>query len=606
MGKLLDFFQKKVINKDDEVFKGIRSQIFLFTALFLVLFGFGSTIINILFTVNNYAYIETSIFVVVFFVLVAGVFGKNLSFSLRVSLIILFLYMNGVMIISKWGLHSSGHFFLFLIPMIAAILNIRSIMTFFLVMNALTFIYLRILVNMEIINHPDIVKFSLNDWVVFSVGFILVNSFISLFVYYLIDLLVEKSDTNETEIKALSHDLEKLNRINLKFQSIIDEKSTFDNQEFQTQKMDSVARLTNGIAHEFNNFITVIVGYADILISISNHDETVVNLLKKIKSAGKAAEKLVGKLLAFSKNLVLKNKIVNVNDSLLFLKDKLLEKVKENVKVSIDLPEENYLIKIDPEQLENLIMELVINSDHALPSGGEIKIKIGTVLLNAEYTKKHHLEQDGEYVTITVEDNGIGMDDHILAHVFEPFFSTKGSGEALGLGMSVIYGIVRQCNGDIEIFSNSGEGTKVVLYFLSQQEKLTFKKNEKIIPSDLKGRERILLVEDDKLVRSVIVEVLNNYGYKMLTSSNGIEGYEVFSQNKNDLDMIIADVIMPKMNGIELAEKIEKEHPATKILFMSGYSEQVNNLEDMGVNYIKKPFDPLELIKKIRYVLDNE
>lgn len=311
------------------------------------------------------------------------------------------------------------------------------------------------------------------------------------------------------------------------------------------------------------------------------------------------------KLLGFSKSMALKNQIVNVNDVILNSKEELEKIVQPNVKIITELPEENYLIRIDMEQFGNLIREIVTNSDHALPKGGEIVITVSTILVNREYAQKHDLEKDGEYVSITFTDNGIGMDEETLSHIFEPFYSTKGSGVSLGLGMSMIYGIVKQSHGDIEVTSSPGKGTKVVLSFLSRQEKLAFKKNEKIIPSDLKGGEEILLVEDDKLVRSVIVEVLQNYGYKMLTASNGQEGFETFKNNNKTLNLVIADVIMPKMNGIELAREIEKENPGTKILFMSGYSEQVNNLEEMGVNYIKKPFDPLDLVKKIRYVLDK-
>jgi len=604
MENLLDFFQKKIIRIGDDSFRGIRDRVFVFTALFLLVLGLGSTSFNLFFTISNNAYVEAAIFILTYAVLIIAIFGRFITFNIRISMVVFFLYTTGVMIMAKWGLHSSGQFFLFLIPIIAAIFSAKNLMILFLVANGMTFTYLRVLVIMELLKYPDIVKFGSNDWLIFAIGFMFVNTFVAFFLYYLINMLVDQTDEEQVEIENLSHEMEKLGRVNMKFQSMLEEHKEFKDQEFRSQRMESVGRLTNGIAHEFNNFITVIVGYTDILISISNNDEMYNKLLKKIKVTSQAAEKLVSKLLAFSKNLVMKNQIINVNDIVLNLKDDLDKKVQDNVIIKLNLPDENYLIKIDPQQLQNIIKEIVTNSDHALPKGGEIKITVSTVLLNTEYAKTHGLEKDGEYVTITIEDNGIGMDSETLVHIFEPFFSTKGGGDSLGLGMSVIYGIVKQCSGDVEVFSDPGEGTKVVLYFLSRQEKLAFKKNDKIIPSDLKGGEKILLVEDDKLVRSVIVEVLNNYGYEMLTASNGQEGFEVFKKYQFDLSLVIADIIMPKMSGIELSQEIEKENPNAKVLFMSGYSEQVNNLEDMGVNYIKKPFDPLDLVKKIRYVLD--
>lgn len=608
MDKLLAYLKKVIIKTDYTVknFKGLREQVFLITSFFILLLGLVSSLYNIFFSITQNFPVEALIYILAFLVLLISIFGKRVNFYLRIFLIMIYFFLTGVVMISIRGLMSSGQFFLFLIPVIAAVFQLKKTIVLTLVLNPLVLSAMRFLVIFDVLSNPDIVRFSTPEWFLFSVGFALVNISVTIFLYHLIRMLITKSDKKSAEVKNLNIEMEKLSRINKKFQSIIDENKEFQNNQVNTQRLDSVARLTSGIAHEFNNFITVIIGYTDILLSISSNDEMYNKLLRKIKVSGKSAENLVSKLLAFSKNMVMKNRIVNVNDILLNHIDVLNNRVNEKVKINLILPEENYLIKIDPKQFENMINELITNANHALPKGGEIRIKVDTEIISPKYAKKQELEQDGEYVVLTVEDNGIGMDKETLSHIFEPFFSTKGSGESLGLGMSVIYGIVKQSGGDIEVKSSPGKGTKVKLYFLSRQEKLAFKKNEQIIPTDLKGDERILLVEDDKLVRSVIVEVLTNYGYKMITAANGVEGLETFAKMGNDIDLIIADVVMPKMSGIDLINQIKNDKPDIKSLYMSGYSEQVNNLDDMGVNYIKKPFDPLDLVKMIRIILDTK
>ncbi len=608
MNKFLAYFKRLIIKTDFTVknFKGLREQVFLITSLFILILGLVSSLYNIFFSITQNFPVEAVIYAAAFLFLLISVFGKGVNFYLRVFLIMAYFFLTGVVMISIRGLLSSGQFFLFLIPVIAAIFQLKKTIVFTLVFNLITLTLLRTLVVFKVLQNPDIVRFNTPEWIFFSLGFALVNISVTIFLYHLIKVLIVKSDKKSAEVQTLNIEMEKLNRINKKFQSIIDENKDFQNNQVNTKRLDSVARLTSGIAHEFNNFITVIIGYTDILLSISSNDEMYNKLLRKIKISGKSAENLVSKLLAFSKNMVMKNRIVNVNDMLLNHLDILNNKVNEKVKIDLILPEENYLIKIDPKQFENMISELISNANHALPKGGGVKIKVDREIISPAYAKKRELEQDGEYVVLTISDNGIGMDTETMSHIFEPFFSTKGSGESLGLGMSVIYGIVKQSGGDVEVKSSPGKGTKIKLYFLSRQEKLAFKKNDQIIPTDLKGDERILLVEDDKLVRSVIVEVLANYGYKMVTAANGVEGLENFKKMGDDIDLIIADVVMPKMSGIDLVNQIKDDKPELKSLYMSGYSEQVNNLDDMGVNYIKKPFDPLDLVKMIRIILDTK
>ena len=608
MQKTINLFHKLIINTNEKVKNQIeiRNQVFLFTSLFVLILGLIFTGFNLIYSINNSQNIETSIYLLSFGALILAVFGKDISESVRVSLILLFLYTNGILVLSKWGLQSTGQLYLFLIPIVTAVLKRKSATVIGIFINIFSFVLLKIVVNLGLLESPELLDISTYNWVIFSISFISFNSLITIFIYQLVNMFLTETDAEIIKIENLSSEMEKLNRVNAQFQSIIEENKQFSKSEFQTQRLESVGRLTSGIANEFNNLITVIVGYTDILLSISSNDDMYNRLLNKVRISGKAAESLVGKLLAFSKNLVLKNKIVNLNDTLLKMESDINLSLPKNIKLNIQLPSTNYLIKIDPVQLEKMILELVSNSKDALPDGGEIKIKVKSINFNEKYIQAHEMESAGEYVVLSVEDNGIGIDKSTKEHIFEPFFSTKEVGEALGLGLSVIYGVVKQCGGNVEVKSTAGKGTKVNVFLLSRHDKLTFQKDDKIIPGDLKGNERILLVEDDQLVRSVIVEVLNNYGYNLITAANGIEGLETYKKSKNKIDLVIADIVMPKMSGTELIEEIVKIDKEIKVLFMSGYVEKVHNLQDQGLNYIKKPFDPLDLVKKIRFVLDTK
>ena len=560
MDKTLHLFHRLIIKTNEEVKNQIqiRNQVFLFTSLFVLILGIITTGFNLYYSLSHSEMIETAIFLLSLGVLILAVFGKNMSDSVRVGLTIIFLYLNGVLIFVKWGMHGTGQLFLFLIPILTAVLRRKTATLIGLFTNLATLIIMKLLLDNGTIINEDLYRYSAYTWAIFTVSFIAFNTLVSVFIYQLVKMFIVKNDEEIKEIEILSSEMEKLSRVNAKFQSIIESNQEFESKEFKTQRMESVGRLTSGIANEFNNLITVIVGYTDILLSISAGDDMYNRLLKKVRIAGKASENLVTKLLAFSKNLVLKNKIVNINDTLLSLEDTLKSKLHSDIKMELDLPDENYHIKIDPVQLEKILMELVMNAAHALPVGGNIKIKVRKEKFDEAFTKKHEMEQAGDYVCLSIVDNGVGMDAGTKERAFEPFFSTKRLGDALGLGLSVVYGVVKQCGGEVIINSEPGDGTEVKIMLLNHQENLAFQKDEKIIPTDLRGKETILLVEDDKLVRSVMVEVLNNYGYHIITANDGVEGLETYAEKGEHIDLVITDVVMPKMNGTELVKEIEK------------------------------------------------
>lgn len=608
MEKTLHLFHRLIIKTNEEVKNQIhiRNKVFLFISLLVLILGLITTGFNLFYSVSKSETIHTVIYLLSLGILILAVFGKNITDNFRISLIVLFLYINGMLMLLKWGLQGTGQLYLFLIPIVTAILRRKTATIIGVAVNAITFVYIKIFIDYGIFASPELLEYSTYSWVVMGSSFVAFNSLVTIFIYQIVKMFIVETDTERSKVEVLSSEMEKLSRVNAKFQSIIEENQEFKNKDFKAQRLESVGRLTSGIANEFNNLITVIVGYTDILLSISENDDMYNRLLRKVKISGKAAENLVSKLLAFSKNLVLKNKIVNLNDTLLDMEESLRSRMRSDINFTIELPEENCLIKIDPVQLEKIIHELVINSTHALPRGGNIKISVLKEKFDAGFAEIHEMEGAGEYVVLTVEDDGTGMDDETREKAIEPFFSTKGLGEALGLGLSVIYGVVKQCGGELIIESVPGEGTSVKILLLSQQENLTFHKDEKIIPTDLRGSETILLVEDDKLVRSVMVEVLHNYGYKIITANDGEDGLAKFKSSDEKINLVIADIVMPKMGGMELVGEIEKNQSNVKVLFMSGYVEKIHNLHHAGLNYIKKPFDPLDLVKKIRFVLDTK
>lgn len=606
MEKTLHLFHRLIIKTNEEVKHQIqiRNQVFLITSLFVLMLGMITTGFNVYYSISHNQLIDTAIYLLSFGVLILAVFGKNISDDFRVTLTNTFLYINGVLMFVQWGMHGTGQLYLFLVPIVAAVLRKKSATIIALLVNLVTLSTMKILLDNDIVFNSELVQYSNYKWFVFTVGFMAFNTLVSIFIYQLVRMFIEKNDEEIKEIEILSDEMEKLSRINAKFQTIINGNQQFEKKDFKTQKLESVGRLTSGIANEFNNLITVIVGYTDILLSISTNDDMYNRLLKKVKIAGKASENLVSKLLAFSKNLVLKNKIININDTLLNLEKTIKARLNDDINLEIDLPDQNYYIKIDPVQLEKIIIELVTNASHALPIGGNIKLKVGKEKCDNSFITDHEMEEVGEYVVISVIDDGVGMNTETKEQAFEPFFSTKQLGEALGLGLSVVYGVVKQCGGEVLIDSAPGNGAEVKILLLSHDDNISFQKDEKIIPTELRGSETILLVEDDKLVRSVMVEVLNNYGYTIISATDGVDGLKIFNENDKTIDLVITDIVMPKMSGTDFVKEIEKIQKDIKVLYMSGYVEKVHDLQHKGLNYIKKPFDPLDLVKKIRFVLD--
>jgi two-component system cell cycle sensor histidine kinase/response regulator CckA len=377
----------------------------------------------------------------------------------------------------------------------------------------------------------------------------------------------------------------------------------------QAQKMESIGRLAGGIAHDFNNLLTAILGYSEITIMNLKEGDPIRANLEEIKRAGNRAANLTRQLLAFSRKQVLQPQIMDLN-SIIFELDKMLRRlIGEDIELVTHLPDTLGLVKADPSQLEQVIINLIINARDAMPGGGKLTIETANVQLDAEYVNKHPEVRPGSYVMIAVSDNGEGMDEATKERIFEPFFTTKAMGKGTGLGLSTVHGIINQSEGHIWVYSEPGKGStfKVYLPRIDMDAK-PFGEAAKDSRAFVGGNETILLVEDDEIVRKMAQRVLELDGYHVLTASTPFQALSICKEFKERIHLLLTDVVMPQMSGNILAGQVLSLRPGIIVLYMSGYTENTivhHGALDEGINFIEKPFTPDSLSHKVRTLLDK-
>jgi PAS domain S-box-containing protein len=378
----------------------------------------------------------------------------------------------------------------------------------------------------------------------------------------------------------------------------------------QALKMEAIGRLAGGIAHDFNNLLTVIGGYTDIALEKANsgiiESEEIKFDIEQIKLATKRAATVTSQLLAFSRKSILQMRVMDLNASVTTSQKMLSNFIGENIEIKSFLNEDLGRIKADPTQIEQIIMNMCINSKDAMPRGGTITIETNNKTIDEEYVKTHPEIVPGNFVCMAISDTGHGMGKDVLAKIFEPFFTTKPKGKGTGLGLSMVYGIVKQCSGSIYCYSELDKGTTFKIY-LPRVDEEVFKEEQLIQSFKMIGTETVLLVEDDMTVRNLTKMFLTRAGYHIMEATNGTDAIEVAKSNA-DIHLLVTDVIMPHMNGKELALIIQKIHPNIKILFISGYTDNTivhQGILEEGVNFLQKPFSNKEFLEKVRRVLDN-
>ncbi len=366
----------------------------------------------------------------------------------------------------------------------------------------------------------------------------------------------------------------------------------------QAQKLEAIGRLTGGIAHDFNNMLTAIIGHAELALK-GIGDESIRRRLEVICTSAERASRLVQQLLAFSRRQIMKPEVVNLNLLLKDMKPMLEQVIGEDISLVLKEADDLWNVLIDPSQMEQVIMNLAINARDAMPRGGTLTIETANQRVTG-----HRQMKSGEYVMVTVSDTGCGMTEEVMAHIFEPFYTTKGPDRGTGLGLSTVYGIVKQSGGYIFVHSLPGEGSRFTIY-LPRYKGSDRKREEKDHKTETlpEGQERILLVEDHQGVRTFCADVLRGLGYEVIECSRPSEALQRCRDSTYHL--LLTDVVMPEMSGTELATKIKETCPGIRVLYITGYSEE-HTLRygiERHMRLLKKPFSAAELARAVREAL---
>jgi len=387
----------------------------------------------------------------------------------------------------------------------------------------------------------------------------------------------------------------------------ITERKRLEEQLMQSQKMEAVGQLAGGVAHDFNNILTAIVGYSDLLAAELSGSPRHLDDLEEIRKAARRAAALTRQLLAFSRKQVLEPRVIDVNDVVLNLDKMLRSLISENIELKTSLAPKLDAARADPNQLEQVIMNLAINARDAMPDGGTLTIETGNATLDHAYAAQHVSVIPGDYVMLAVTDTGCGMDQQTQARIFEPFFTTKPAGRGTGLGLSTVYGIVKQSGGNIWLYSEPGQGTTFKVYLPAIQ----------ALPEDIgkpapveavrHGGGTVLVVEDDEQLRRLTHRALATQGYTVLEADRGSTALDVARRHKGAIDLLLTDVIMPDTNGRKLADTLRPARPGLRVLYMSGYPDGAianHGMLEPGVAYLAKPFTTEAVVRKVREVLE--
>jgi PAS domain S-box-containing protein len=382
-----------------------------------------------------------------------------------------------------------------------------------------------------------------------------------------------------------------------------------EEQLLQAQKLESVGRLAGGIAHDFNNMLTAINGYSDLALRKMEPEDTVRGYLEEIKKAGERSALLTNQLLAFSRRQILHPQLIRINDVIHDTMNMLKRMIGEDIDLETELKQAVGTIKFDPGQLSQILMNLTVNARDAMPDGGKVTIETSNIFIDPNYASTHVGLLPGAYVLLTVSDTGSGMSPEVQEQIFEPFFTTKGVGKGTGLGLATVYGIVRQSGGGIFVYSEEGHGSTFKIYIPRVADEVAPDHEEAAPPKLAVGTETILLAEDEDLVRSLSRQVLEACGYTVIEARDGLEALEILEKEDGRIDLLVTDVIMPRMGGRELAERLRLSRPELPILFASGYTDEAvvrHGVLDSNMNFIQKPFTLDDVARKVRDLLDAE
>jgi two-component system, cell cycle sensor histidine kinase and response regulator CckA len=394
------------------------------------------------------------------------------------------------------------------------------------------------------------------------------------------------------------------------FAEDVTERRTLERQLRMSQKMEAIGRLSGGIAHDFNNLLGVIIGYCGVLKKSLDPKQTSFECATEIEKAGQRAASLTRQLLAFSRQQVLSPSVLNLNTLVADMEKMLPRLLGEDVEMVLSLDAALGDVKADQSQIEQVIMNLAVNARDAMPAGGKLTIETENVELDQSYVREHPGSKAGQYVRLTITDTGTGMDAQTIAHVFEPFFTTKELGKGTGLGLATVYGVVKQSNGYIWVDSVPGKGSKFQIFLPKHHDvqRVTAAETANKPREVRRGLETILLVEDADPLRKLAQTFLESNGFRVFSARNGEEALKIAGSHAGIIDLLATDVVMPGMNGRELADQLSERQPGLKVLFISGYTDTFiagHGVLQSGTNLLHKPYTEEILVEKVREVLDG-
>jgi PAS domain S-box-containing protein len=388
----------------------------------------------------------------------------------------------------------------------------------------------------------------------------------------------------------------------------ITERRNLEEQFRQAQKMEAVGQLAGGVAHDFNNLLTAIIGYSDIALKSLDQGHSLRPDIMEIKLAGERAATLTSQLLAFSRKQILQPRVLDLNEAVIGMEKMLRRLIGEDIEL-VSCPDPALgRVRADPGGIEQIILNLAVNARDAMPKGGKLTIETANIELDESYARTHTSVRPGAYVMLAVSDDGIGMSPETQAHIFDPFFTTKGEGRGTGLGLSTIYGIVKQSGGNIWVYSEPGQGTTFKIYLPRVDDAVTFLDTTTPAATKQGGSETVLLVEDADVVRKLVSAILQEQGYQALVARDGSEALKISERHPGPIHLLLTDVVMPKMTVRELVQRLGYSRQETRVVYISGYTDDAivhHGVLEEGVDFLQKPFTAEALLRKIREVLDR-
>jgi PAS domain S-box-containing protein len=425
-----------------------------------------------------------------------------------------------------------------------------------------------------------------------------------------------RAQGDETIIEGLAIDIterkqaeEQIKHANDQLRQEMNRRERLEEQIRQTQKMEAIGHLAGGIAHDFNNLLVPIIGYTELSMATLSPDNDIYADLKQIKKAAERATHLTRQILAFSRQQILDMRLLDLNGVILELQKMLQPLIREDIELRTLLVPSLSQVLADKAQIEQILVNLVVNARDAMPNGGKLVIETANSYLDEAYMEKYADKQaPGNYVMIAVSDTGHGMDAETQKHIFDPFFTTKEVGKGTGLGLATVFGIVKQHQGNIWVYSEPGRGSTFKIYLPWAKDTARPEETMDKASISVYGTETILVVEDEEMVRKLVCETLKTHGYTILEAPTPIQGIELASIYQDKLHLLLTDVIMPHMNGRELYQVIAGFHPQIKVLYMSGYTSDIivhHGILYKDINFLPKPFTIQALTHKIRMVLSS-